>query len=114
MSQQSTPTKNDFTIIQWTWVVYILQIASLFTLGLLSIIGLIINLVKRDAARRDPTANSHFGWQIHTLFWSVLWNIVGYLTLWAGIGYLILVLTFLWSIYRPIRGMYKLSKNHLI
>ncbi len=113
MDQQNVPT-SGITVTQWTWVVYVLQIIGALTGGLLSIVGVIINFVKRDDARRDPTANSHFGWQMRTFFWSFFWNIIGLCTAWILIGYIILFCTFVWSVYRPIRGMHELSKDHLM
>lgn len=98
--------------MQWTWIVYFIQVVTFLTGGLFGIIGLIINLMKWDEARRDPITNTHFRWQMRTFCWSFFWNVIGFCTLWIGIGYLILLITFLWSIYRLICGMLKLSKNH--
>ena len=80
---------------QWTWIVYGLQAAGL-AVGFTSIIGLIINYVKRDDIRNDPVLMSHFNWQIRTFWWSLLWFAVGFLTLVIGVGILIIFFVWLW------------------
>lgn len=114
MDQQNVPAKSGITMTQWALIVYCLQITSLFTGGLTCVIGLIINIIKRDEARQDPMLNAHFRWQIRTFLWSLFWTVVGFCTIWFLIGFIILGVTFIWSIYRPVKGMIRLFDNEIV
>lgn len=84
-------------------VVYILQAVALMA-GVTAIIGVIINYIKR-AETRDTLWESHFQWQIRTFWWGLLGFVVGGATIWLmGIGFLILGITWVWYVYRVIRG----------
>ncbi|MGA9851506.1 MAG: hypothetical protein WBR15_01045 [Gammaproteobacteria bacterium] len=95
-----------------TIVAYILHLLGAIT-GILSIVALIINYVKRgdDGAMMD----SHHSWMIHTFWWAILWWIliaasyfllVGFVI--GGIGFLIV---WIWYIYRHVRGLIYLSED---
>jgi len=87
--------------------------------GLLGIIGVIVCYVKRDDARNTWVA-SHFTWLIRTFWWSILWNVVGWIVLlilgWILVGIpialAIWVIAGIWVIYRVVRG-YLLFKDSL-
>ena len=76
-----------------------------------SIIGVIINYVKRGGAR-DTWAASHYRWQIRTFWFALLWLIIGMLLVvtlvGAPVGLIILVALTLWLIYRIARGWLRL------
>lgn len=84
-------------------------IAPLF--GLLGIIGVIVCYVKRDDAAGTWVA-SHFTWLIRTFWWSLLWSVLGWITLltlgWILIGIPIAVAIWfvsgLWVLYRVVKG----------
>ena len=110
----------DPSLITLTHVIYALHAASLligivgaasivgaFLFGVPSIIAVILNYVRR-ADVRGTYLDSHFGWQIRTFWFAMLW---------AGIGGVLLVtivlipLSFaiwfavaIWVIYRVTRG----------
>jgi uncharacterized membrane protein len=107
-----------------THVVYALHAVSLvigafgaatiigsFLLGWPSIIGVIINYVKRDDAR-GTFLESHFRWQIRTFWYALLWVVVAFLVslplMVVAIGFLtwpILMFALgVWAIYRVARG----------
>ena len=58
-------------------------------MGIVGIAGLIVAYVKRDDAA-GTWVNSHFTWLIRTFWWSLLWSVLGWLTLltlgWILIG----------------------------
>jgi uncharacterized membrane protein len=112
--EQHTPTSSGITMTQWTWIVYCLQIIGFFTGGLTNIIGLIVNIIKRDDAKQDPMLDTHFRWQIRTFVWSLAWTVIGFCTIWLFVGFIILGVAFLWSIYRPIKGMIRLSEDKMV
>jgi len=76
-----------------------------------SIIAVIINYVKRSAAR-GSWAESHYRWQIRTFWFALLWLLIAVLLIVTMIGApvglgLLLVLT-IWLIYRIARGWLRL------
>ncbi len=107
------------SLISTTLVVYVLfavaAIAGLVSagllstplLGLLGLIALIIAYVKRGEAV-GTWLQSHYRWLIRTFWFSVLWNIVGWLAVVTLIGIpiaiCIWIATTIWVLYRLIRG----------
>jgi len=87
-------------------LVYILQAVS-FLLGITFVIAVVVNYVKRDDVR-GTLAESHFLWQIRTFWWSLIWMVVGMLTMLIG-GWMIIYLLPLWIIYRIVRGWLRLN-----
>ncbi|MGB0845175.1 MAG: DUF4870 family protein [Thiolinea sp.] len=88
-------------------IVYALHAAS-FLLGFTAFIAIIINYIKRGEAR-GTWLESHFRWQIRTFWYSLLWTIIGVLTIVFVIGYAILGLNFIWLIYRVAKGWLRLA-----
>ena len=88
-------------------VVYALQAVALVT-GIPMLIGVIINYVTRGEVR-DSWVDSHYRWQIRTFWYSVLWTVLGTVTVVILVGYLVLTLAYLWLIYRIAIGWIKLS-----
>ncbi|MBU3737780.1 MAG: hypothetical protein FGM55_02365 [Rhodoferax sp.] len=87
---------------QITLVVYALYALSWVT-GITALVAIIINYVKRDDAR-GTLYESHFTWQIRTFWWSLAWTLLGVLTMFILVGFLIMGITAVWSIYRLVRG----------
>jgi len=91
-------------------LVYLIQAISLFT-AVPFFVGVIINYAKRGDAR-GTLAESHFRWQIRTFWYWLLWFVLGSLTWWIlGLGYLILGVSWVWAVYRVVRGWLRLSDN---
>jgi uncharacterized membrane protein len=92
-----------------TTVVYALQAAG-FIVGITFIAAVILNYIKLpDVA--GTLFESHFRWQIRTFWWGLLWSVVGGLTAWILIGFLILAATAIWVIYRIVKGWLNLSEG---
>lgn len=85
-----------------TLAVYILYAVGVFT-GLPALIGIIINHVKVGDTV-GTVYRSHFSWQMRSFWWSVLWGFVGWITLFIGVGFIVLGLNWLWLVYRLVRG----------
>lgn len=84
------------------FIVYALQALSIF-FGITFLVAVVINYWKRDLVQGTWLA-SHFQWQIGT-FWVGLFIIIaGTVTTFIGIGYLILILGYVWIIYRVVKG----------
>ena len=88
-------------------------IVTAFLTGWPSIIAVIINYVKRSDAR-GSWLNSHFGWQIRTFWYALLWVVVAGLLVLTVIGipvaWVLLVGAGLWVLYRIIRGWIALTE----
>lgn len=79
-----------------------------------SIIAIIINYVKRDAVRYTYL-DSHFGWQIRTFWFALLWMIVAAILFITVLGivlaYIITIGAGIWVSYRIIRGWIALNES---
>ncbi|UOD50829.1 DUF4870 family protein [Orrella daihaiensis] len=75
--------------------------SGLFTFATLA--AVIIMYVKRADAAGTLYA-THFDWLINTFLWSLLWLALSFLTMFIGIGWLGLIATVVWVLYRLIKG----------
>jgi len=87
-------------------------IVTTFLTGWPSIIAVIINYVKRKDVR-GTYLDSHFGWQIRTFWYTLLWMVIAamlFITV-IGIvlGYILAVGGGIWVFYRIIRGWISLN-----
>lgn len=87
--------------------VYALQAAS-FLLGITYIIGVIINYVKKDDVQ-GTWLETHFRWQIRTFWFSLLWSVLGFITIFIAVGYFVLMANAVWVIYRIVKGWLRLN-----
>ena len=82
-------------------------VVTAFLTGWPSIIAVIINYVKRDDVR-GTFLDSHFGWQIRTFWYALLWAVVCAMVAITIIGIPIAVIGFaalaIWIVYRVARG----------
>jgi len=89
-------------------------IVTAFLSGWPSIIAVIINYVKRSETR-GTYLDSHFGWQIRTFWYAVLWFVVAGLFILTFVGVVIgvpmLLLLGLWVLYRIVRGWITLGNG---
>jgi uncharacterized membrane protein len=99
MSVAGTSVTTDRTLVV---VAYVLHLVGAIA-GVTSIVGLIVNYVKRDPY--DEVFDTHHRWMIRSFWWAVVWIIIGCVTTLILIGWAILFLVWLWYIYRHIRGM---------
>lgn len=88
-------------------------IVTAFLTGWPSIIAVIINYVKRGDAR-GTWLDSHFGWQIRTFWYALVWVVLSGLLILTVIGipfaWLLLVAAGIWVLYRIIRGWIALTE----
>jgi uncharacterized membrane protein len=82
-------------------------IVTAFLTGWPSIIAVIINYVKRSEVR-GTWLDSHFGWQLRTFWFALLWVLLGMAAFATVLGIPLAILiwmgTGLWVLYRLIRG----------
>ncbi len=87
-------------------------IVTAFLTGWPSIIAVIINYVKRDEVR-GTYLDSHFGWQIRTFWYTLLWLVTAAMlfatVIGIPLGYILIVGAGIWVTYRIVRGWMALS-----
>jgi uncharacterized membrane protein len=87
-------------------------IVTMFLTGWPSIIAIIINYVKRGDVR-GTWLDSHFGWQLRTFWYAVLWLVVAGILFMTIIGipfaWGLLIVVGLWVLYRIVRGWIALA-----
>ena len=92
-------------------------IVTSFLAGWPSIIAVIINYVKRGDVR-GSFLDSHFGWQLRTFWYALLWVVVMGLLIMTVIGIPIAIVVGigagLWVLYRLIRGWVALTERKSI
>ncbi|MDF1763299.1 MAG: hypothetical protein P1U57_07820 [Oleibacter sp.] len=91
-------------------IAYALMVGGLFTGGLLWIIGGIWAIVKREDAV-GTLFEDHYTNIITTFWWGLGWSVIGLILLFIFIGYFILIGIMVWSIYRLVKGLARISSN---
>lgn len=104
-------TTSD-SLKQYNLITYILYLIG-FVVGLTAIIAVIMNYIKRDEMQ-GTWLESHVSWQISTFWWGLLGYIVGYILTFILIGFVILLVVFIWQLYRFIKGLIALNENRPI
>lgn len=89
-------------------------IITTFLTGWPSIIAVIINYIKRGNVY-GTYLDSHFGWQIRTFWYALLWMIIAVILFMTVIGivlaYIVAVGAGIWISYRIIRGWIALNEG---
>lgn len=112
-----------------TLVLYVLYIIAIFSAGLLAVIALVINYIKRDDVR-GSIFESHFTWQIRSFWWYLFWNIIACVPFiflfftgenvnaFAGVAIgattfclVVVGVSWIWIVYRAIAGIIRLNDN---
>lgn len=87
-------------------------IVTTFLTGWPSIIAVILNYVKRSEVRHT-FLDSHFGWQIRTFWYAVLWVVISGLLIMTLIGipvaWMLATGAGIWILYRIARGWMALN-----
>ena len=87
-------------------------VLTAFLTGWPSIIAVVLNYAKR-ADVRGTWLDSHFGWQIRTFWYALLWLLLGGVAFVTAVGIpvalVVWIVTGLWVLYRIARGWMTLS-----
>ena len=102
----NTPNSEVKNYVFIAYVTYALGLLILFT----PVIGVILAFIKRDEAQGSIYA-SHIDYLIKTFWVSLVGMLFGMLTILILIGWLILVATGIWLIYRVVVGLIKLNED---
>ena len=93
-----------------TTIVYLCQVLTFLFAGLPLLIGVVINFMKRDEVA-GTWLESHFNWQIKTVWVTLAGFALAGLTLSVGIGLYILFPTLGFLVYRIAVGWTALTAN---
>ena len=111
LDQKSQDEKNTARLI------YIIHGGCVaFTAGLLSIIPLIMNYIKRGDSQ-GTIAYSHHSYMIRSFWWYVVWHAVGWAIMLFSFGLLFFIsaavwfLAWVWMLYRLFMGFVDLNNN---
>ena len=115
MSQQLVLDSSLEETKQFARIMYIAHgLTFFFSLGMLSIIPVIVNYVKRPYTE-GTLVYSHHTWMIRSFWFYVLWMIVGGALFVTIIGiplaWLVWAGALLWKAYRLIKGFVDLNNN---
>ncbi|MDA7746564.1 hypothetical protein N8878_04450 [Psychromonas sp.] len=90
-------------------IAYGLMVLGMFT-GLFWFIGVVWAFVKRDEAQGTMFAD-HYDNIISTFWWTLGLSIVGFILALFIVGYFLLFAVWIWSIYRVIKGLARITSN---
>jgi uncharacterized membrane protein len=106
-AQFETKTSSDRTVMH---VLYALHTIAWLSMGMLAVVALIVNYIKRGD-EHDAVYASHHNYMIATFWWTVLWLVVT-APLWALLiipGAVAYTIVGLWYLYRCLRGWLRFS-----
>ena len=96
------------------WLYVVPGVSFVLSLGLFSVIPLIVNYVQRPGTE-GTFVHSHHTWMIRSFWWYVVWMAVGGLLAVTIIGipvaWLVWVGAWIWKAYRLIVGFIRLNEN---
>jgi uncharacterized membrane protein len=90
-------------------IAYGLMVIGLFT-GIFWIIGAIWAMVKKGEAK-GTMFEDHYSSIIKTFWWGLGLSILGFILAFVVVGYFILLAVWIWSIYKVIKGLAKITSN---
>ncbi|WP_308111273.1 DnaJ domain-containing protein [Neisseria subflava] len=102
----NTPSSDVKNYVFIAYVTYAVGLLILFT----PVVGVIMAYVKRDEAQGTIYA-SHIDYLIKTFWVSLVGTVLGSFTILILIGWLILLVTAIWFIYRVVVGLIKLNED---
>jgi uncharacterized membrane protein len=99
MNTERSAVEGDRMLAFAAYVLHLVGAVAALT----SIVGLVINYVKRDPS--DALFDSHHAWMIRSFWWALLWVVIGAVTTLILIGWVVLFVVWVWYIYRHVRGL---------
>lgn len=115
MSQDLILDGRDSSAKTTAWWLYIVHAVSfLLSLGLFSVIPLVINYAQRPGTA-GTFVHSHHTWMIRSFWWYVVLMLAGWMVFATIIGiplaWVIWIGAWLWKAYRLVVGFLRLSNN---
>lgn len=109
MSVGTTPEQAEINNKNITQLIYGLYAASIIV-GITWLVAIILNYVKRDDVV-NTIYESHFRWQIRTFWFSLLWGVIGFISIFVVVGFVILGINLIWFVYRIVKGWLRLTEG---
>ena len=104
-------TDNDRTVMH---VLYGLHTVAWASAGMLAVIALVVNYIKRGE-EIDPLYNAHHNYMIRTFWWTIFWLVLCS-PLWLLFllpGMAAYTVIGLWYLYRCVKGWMRFTDNRL-
>ena len=108
VAPQSLSTKDDAAKTN-ALIAYGLMVVGMFT-GIFWIVGAIWAMVKKGDAQ-GTIFEDHYSNIIKTFWWGLGLSILGLILAFFVIGYFILLAVWIWSIYKVVKGLAKITSN---
>jgi uncharacterized membrane protein len=108
LTQAKNPIVDDRGLALTVYILYFIG----YVTGITSIIGVMIAYFQDRSASTELA--SHFTFQIRTFWIGFLYLVVGVILLHMGIGLLVLLWGFVWSLMRNVKGMLALNRSEAI
>jgi uncharacterized membrane protein len=105
MNAAGTSIESERTVVLIAYVLHLVGAIAGFT----SIVGLILNYVRRN--HYGEPLDSHHAWMIRSFWWGLVWVVIGGITLLIGIGWVVLIVAWIWYVYRHVRGLIALANG---
>jgi len=102
-STKQTDAEKMASLKTLTGIVYLCQVLAFGFAGLTLLIGVVINFMKRDEVK-GTWLESHFEWQINTVWITLAGFAVAGFLMFSGIGYFLLLPIVLLLMYRIVIG----------
>lgn len=103
--QSKNPIVDDRGL---AFAVYILYFVGYLT-GITSLIGVMIAYLQNNSASSELA--SHYTFQIKTFWIGLVFLLLGGILLMTGLGVLVLLVGFFWSLMRNVKGLLALNRN---
>lgn len=105
MSVERVSIESERTVVLIAYVLHLVGAVA----GVTSIIALILNYVRKG--QYGAPLDSHHRWMIRSFWWAIVWIVLGCITMFVVIGWVILGITWVWYIYRHLRGLIALANG---
>jgi uncharacterized membrane protein len=108
--EQPSPNLSLRTICMVAYALFALGFVTTGVFTFATLAAIIIVYVKRPDAAGTIYA-THFDWMISTFLWALLWLALSLLTMGIFIGWIGLVATVAWVLYRLIKGFFAVMEG---
>ncbi|MCS3509386.1 hypothetical protein D3C85_483700 [compost metagenome] len=107
MSDPQTPlpgtTLDLRTLTHVAYGLFALGFLTSGILGIATLAAVVLMYVKRSDAAGTVYA-AHFDWMLRTFWWAMLWLAISAIAIYIFIGWISLIATIVWVLYRLIKG----------
>jgi uncharacterized membrane protein len=79
-------------------------------LGAATLAAVVLMYVKR-ADTAGTVYAAHFDWMLRTFWWAMLWLVISFILAWIFIGWIGVLATIVWVLYRLVRGWLALMEG---